>query len=325
MPWPPNLTMPSVYFDSRSIANVSSLYHLGQKFKVTYNSTDRCGVFKVFTKAGVFEFAPTTKGLHAINIQDNPDAAYILVNNVNLSFASPIQTVCKNYKGNTKKHLTTIEHFPQHTASKLGSLLHCIINVYTCASFTVQTILVDNEFEKVKDHIHQATLNTTAASEHVGDIKHHIWVIKECCRGIICTLPYAHFPQIMLVHLLHHVIMWLNNFPVKNGVSNHFSPLEIVLCHKLDFKHHCRAPFGAYCKVHKDNSPTNSIKSCGIPSICFGPTGNIQGIYIFLNLATGLVIRQQCFNKLPAPDSIIVIGHGLLAGNILTKGHDLLD
>ena len=41
-----------VYFDARGIANVLSLYQLGQKFKVTYDSTDRGGVFKVFASGG---------------------------------------------------------------------------------------------------------------------------------------------------------------------------------------------------------------------------------------------------------------------------------
>ena len=40
-----------VYFDPRGIANVLSLYLLGKKFKVTYGSEDRGGVFKVFTNA----------------------------------------------------------------------------------------------------------------------------------------------------------------------------------------------------------------------------------------------------------------------------------
>jgi hypothetical protein len=79
-----------VYFDSRGIANVLSLYQLGQKFKVTYNSTDRGGVFKVFTRAGVIEFTPTEKGLHAINLPENPDAAYLLVNDTDLAFHSPV-------------------------------------------------------------------------------------------------------------------------------------------------------------------------------------------------------------------------------------------
>ncbi len=34
-----------VYYDSRGIANILSLYRLGQKFRVTYDSLDRGGVF----------------------------------------------------------------------------------------------------------------------------------------------------------------------------------------------------------------------------------------------------------------------------------------
>jgi hypothetical protein len=145
---------------------------------------------------------------------------------------------------------------------------------------------MDNEFNKVTDHAPNVILNTPAASEHVGDIERRIRVIKERCRGILCTLPCTHFPQIMLVHLLHHVVMWLNNIPVKNGVSDRYSPCEIILRHKLNFKNHCRAPFGSYCEVHEDNSPTNSTKSRVLPTICLGPTGNIQGTYSFLNLST---------------------------------------
>jgi hypothetical protein len=402
-----------VFFDPRGIANVLSLYQLGQKFKVTYDSTDRGGVFKVFTHAGVIEFTPTEKGLHAINLRENPDAAYVLVNDAELTSPPPITTVRNNYEGFTKKqvvqataarrlmgmigapterefqglvrqnmikdcpishedvvnahkifgpdlanirgktvrrqpahvhteivavpqeilsnqsnvtltadimfvntvpflvsssrniNLTTIEHVPHRTANKLGSLLQRIINVYARAGFTVRTILMDNEFEKVRDYLPNVTLNTTAAAEHVGDIERRIRVIKERCRGIICTLPYKTFPQIMLIHLLHHVVMWLNNFPVENGISHRFSPRELILRHKLDYNHHCRAPFGAYCEVHEDNMPTNSMKSRGIPAICLGPTGNIQGTYNFLSLATGLVLKRRRFDELPAPDSVI--------------------
>jgi hypothetical protein len=317
-----------VYFDSRGIANVLSLYQLGQKFKVTYDSTDRGGIFRVFTKAGVVEFTPAIKGLHAINLRKNPEAAYLLVNDADLVFHSPVQTVRRNYEGFTKKkvqratlacrimgmigpptereyqglvrqiflqdcpitpsdianahknfgpdlanirgktvrckpehvntaiieipqqilsnqqyvtlsadvmfanqvpflvsssrniNLTTIEFIPRCSASKLGLLLQRIVAVYAPAGSTVQTILMDNEFNKVVDHAPNVILNTTAASEHVGDIEHRIRVIKERSHGILCTLPYTKFPQIMLMHLLHHVVMWLNNFPVKNGVSD---------------------------------------------------------------------------------------------------------
>ncbi len=153
-------------------------------------------------------------------------------------------------------NLMTIEFIPRCSASKLGLLLQRIVAVYARAGFTVQTILMDNEFNKVVDHAPNVIINTTAASEHVGDIERRIRVVKERSRGILCTLPYTKFPQIMLVHLLHHVVMWLNNFPIKNGVSDRYSPREIILRHKLNFKQHCRAPFGSYCEVHEDNSLT---------------------------------------------------------------------
>ena len=42
-----------VYFNSNGIANVLSLYRLGRKFRVTYNSNDRGGVFQVHTTHGL--------------------------------------------------------------------------------------------------------------------------------------------------------------------------------------------------------------------------------------------------------------------------------
>jgi hypothetical protein len=74
-------------------------------------------------------------------------------------------------------------------------------------------------------------------------------------------LPYSCLPRIMLVHLLHFITMWLNNFPVSNGISANFSPGEIILRHHLSYKYHCHAPFGAYCETHEDNEPTNSMQS----------------------------------------------------------------
>jgi hypothetical protein len=326
-----------VYFDARSIANVLSLYHFGKKCHITYDSQDCGGVFKVLTPHRVVKFKPTEKGLHALNLREIPEAAYLLVNDTDPAFAAPIQTVRKNFKGFTKKqikqataarrlmgmirslsecnfqglvhlnllkdypitnadiihahkifgpdlanirgktvhhkpeqvttdyidipraildvhsrvtlvanvmfingvpflisasrniNLRTIEHVPHCTAAKLGHLLQHIINVYTRAGFMVQTILMDDEFEKVKDQVSLAVLNTSVAAEHIGKIERRIRVVKERCRGIICTLPYTRLPQQMLIHLLHFIVMWLNNFPVSRLVSNRFSPRELIL------------------------------------------------------------------------------------------------
>ncbi len=195
------------------------------------------------------------------------------------------------------KTLTTGERVNTHT--------HRIVQTYNKAGFRISVILMDNEFEKVKQQAPHLHLNTTAANEHVGEIERKIRVIKERARGIICTLPYKKLPQAMLIQLLHFVVMWLNNFPVANGISSTYSPHEIITRHRLDYKRHCRAPFGAYCEAHEENTPTNDMTTRGCPSICLGPTGNIQGTYFFLSLVSGLIIKRRHFDELPIPDAVI--------------------
>jgi len=48
-----------------------------------------------------------------------------------------------------------------------------------------------------------------------------------------------------LIHLMHFVVMWLNNFPTRDRISMDYSPCELILRRRLSYKWHCRAPFGA--------------------------------------------------------------------------------
>ena len=41
------------------------------------------------------------------------------------------------------------------------------------------------------------------------------------------------------------------------------------------------------------------------PAIVLGPTGNVQGTYKFLSLATGKKVKQPAFTPHPMPDSVI--------------------
>jgi hypothetical protein len=93
-------------------------------------------------------------------------------------------------------NLITIEHAPpSRPVSSLGALLLCIVRVYAKAGFTVSTIIMDYEFEKVRDHVPSVNINTTAASEHVGKIEQKICAVKEQARSIICTLSYKTLPR----------------------------------------------------------------------------------------------------------------------------------
>jgi hypothetical protein len=255
-----------VYLNRDGIANVLSLFRLGRKYPITYNSQDRGGVFIVTTPHGVVEFKPTAHGLHYVDLHENPQAALLLVNAADndpplLDHTMNVNTIRHNYEGYTKKqvkdaerarrlmgmvaspnerdfqamvrlnmlkdcpvtnadivnthniygpdlasirgktvrckpehvptndvdvpdniiklhqhvtltadimfvngvpflvsasrriNLITIETAPRRTASHLGLLLKRILQVYHRAGFRVQTILMDNEFGKVKDPI----------------------------------------------------------------------------------------------------------------------------------------------------------------------------
>jgi len=148
-------------------------------------------------------------------------------------------------------------------------------------------------------------LNTTASREHVGEIEQKIRVIKERARSTFNTLPYKKIPRVMVIELLHFCVMWMNSFPVKSGISEKWSPRELVSCTKLDAKLQFRAPFGSYCEMHIDPDITNLLEPRTNWAICMGPMGNLQGGYKFLSLATGKNVTRRKFTEMPVTDVVI--------------------
>jgi hypothetical protein len=104
----------------------------------------------------------------------------------------------------------------------------------------------------------------------------------------------------MIIELMHFCVMWMNSFPVKSGISEKWSPRELISRHKLDAKLHCKAPFGAYCEVHTDPDITNTME----PRTKW-PTGNMQGSYKFMSLSTGKKIVRHKFTEMPITESVI--------------------
>eukprot|EP00957_Ditylum_brightwellii_P207659 15353949-Ditylum_brightwellii.AAC.1 len=107
---------------------------------------------------------------------------------------------------------------------------------------------MDKEFDPMHGDLVNmgATLNPTAANEHVPEIKCSNRVVKEQVRSIRCTLPYDCMLLIMLEELVNFCVMWLNAFPPKEGVSNTFCPRTIMAGKVLNTEKHCRIPFGTY-------------------------------------------------------------------------------
>jgi hypothetical protein len=85
----------TVYHNPYGIANNLSLESTKAKHRVTYNSWDCDGVFKVHTKEGIVESKPSEKGLHYHNTsKDNSNFECMLVD-----------TVRDNFEGHTKRNI----------------------------------------------------------------------------------------------------------------------------------------------------------------------------------------------------------------------------
>jgi hypothetical protein len=69
----------------------------------------------------------------------------------------------------------TAEHTPYRTAKNLAAGIKRNMSLYSRSGFSVGTILMDNEFEKLRDIVPEIIVNTTAAKEHMPDVKRHIF------------------------------------------------------------------------------------------------------------------------------------------------------
>jgi hypothetical protein len=199
----------------------------------------------------------------------------------------------------------TAEHLPVRTVNALVKHIERVLHVYDRSGFSIRTILMDGEFEKIKGLLCNLECNTTAAKERMSKAKQMICTIKERTIGFLATLPFEHIPWRMKIKFIYFIVLWLNAFPVKSGISPTFSLCKLLVRWKLDYKKHCRVLPGTYCEVHDKLSPLNMMTPHTHEAIALGPTGNLQGSVKFYFLDTGRVLKRHLFTPVPMPDRII--------------------
>ncbi len=156
----------------------------------------------------------------------------------------------------------------------------------------------------MRDLIPCVECNTTAAKEHVSEAERTIRTVKERTRGLLGTLPFQHLPCHMKIEFIYFMVLWLNAFPVKNGISSVFSPRELLVRWGMDYSKHCRVLPGTYCKVHDELSSSNTMTPRTHEAIAMGPTGNLQGTMKFFCLNTSWILKQWSFTALPMPGTV---------------------
>ena len=97
----------------------------------------------------------------------------------------------------------------------------------------------------------------------------------------------------------------LNYFPVKGGVSKHYSPRMILMGEHLNYEKHFQVPFGAYVQACNEPSPTNSQLPRTIDAIYLRPLNNIQGGHEVMDLNTGKVITRRKVTEIPITRLVI--------------------
>ena len=109
--------------------------------------------------------------------------------------------------------------------------------------------------------------------------------------------------------MVYFYVMWMNSAPNKLGISQAFSPQEIMTCRKLNWKKHCKALFGSYVEAHEDPEVTNGMKGRTFASFFLGPTANWQGTSKVFDIITGKVKKLRTITKYPMPDRIIQLAN----------------
>ena len=74
-----------------------------------------------------------------------------------------LRTVARRMK------FVTAEHVPVRMATNLSKHITGVLEVYKQAGFSVRTILIDREFEKIRPLLPNLECNTTAAKKHVSE------------------------------------------------------------------------------------------------------------------------------------------------------------
>ena len=110
------------------------------------------------------------------------------------------------------------------------------------------------EFEKVKDQqgMELVDVNTTAAREHVGEIERGIRYLKEHCHCSVSKVAVAGIECLakpIAIQLVYNVTLFVNVVPDALGVSERYSPREIVTQRKFDFERDCKVQLGTYLQA----------------------------------------------------------------------------
>jgi hypothetical protein len=148
-------------------------------------------------------------------------------------------------------------------------------------------------------------INLASPNEHFPEIEWQIWVVKEWSWAAHHSLPFQCIPKLLMIHIVLNAVKMLNFFPMKGGISHSLSWKTIMSGETLGYKKHWSLQVGQYCVVHEEDTPHSSQHPRTKGAILLGPSGNLQGGYMFMAMNTRKKITQWSWDVIPMPDTVI--------------------
>jgi hypothetical protein len=207
----------------------------------------------------------------------------------------------------TKICFTTVTHLGFRTKALIWEALHMTYKMYLLRGFQIVAIAGDQEFNSISHLI--LSLPTApkiywgAALQHCGLIERNIQFLKEKIHSLCHSLSFERVPGIMVVHMVLHIVVFVNGFPQRGGVK-HYSPGEIMTDRHLHVND-LQLGFGIYCQIAENVEPRNSLAPRTRAAISLGNSGNLSGGQLFLALDSGQTIVRHQWVVLPVPPTVI--------------------
>ena len=81
-----------------------------------------------------------------------------------------------------------------------------IVKLYAQGGFSVKVVLMDKEFDKIRDAVGHLEINTAAEREHVAEFERQIQTVKErtrCTTAALLNCGIKHLYKQIVIHLVY--------------------------------------------------------------------------------------------------------------------------
>ena len=169
---------------------------------------------------------------------------------------------------------TTASALKNRKKGSVYGVIKSVIGFYATHDYYVKTVLADNEFGTLKEKLmnnEEVDLNLGPPKAHIPEVERNIRAIKDRLRSVLSSMHFEFIPKNFKIELVLACVVMLNMIPRQASASPTHSPWSLITGRAIDYKKHfCLEP-GAFCMVHEENAPTNSMVKRATEAIAIGP------------------------------------------------------